>query len=534
MAEYNNLEGMELENLEALAGEFSLEDLAEFDTELQFDPADFKPAKPVYTKKQKAKMLLMNNTATAIIKWAFAFLGIVAAVLYILALVSPDISEIFSTTITPVVREGLTAISNLLPYSLMEIMALVVAGGLVLYIGFLIWRTCVAKNGFKAFGYWFQFLYTLLAVAGVSFLLFTLCYGVTENRPALYKSAFKAYQPNLFLEQNLDNSLIYYIDNVNNVACEAVEQESIYYTPTGHARYDSTGRSTAKIGSAVNACFKLAAKDYPMLKGPEVEVKEMMASPLYTAMGVGSMYSPFTGEVLINTDFPELAVPMQIAQAIAKHRGFTDPAEARFIAYLVCTKYADQLDQAGSKYNMDFIKYSAYMDAYMEVGNVAYPISANIHLYCSAALKESAKKDMIAYTAQLDKLYGNISKLEFVSAANKTPTADYKDLAKLLYVDFNTRVNDGYYILSNNTPEKPVKATSEKYMYCRYLVAYFLSVEPEFTAQAMDVYSSYNPEPQPNDGTVGDPYVPDIDSILNGGNATEGGSDTADGGEAAA
>ena len=71
-------------------------------------------------------------------------------------------------------------------------------------------------------------------------------------------------------------------------------------------------------------------------------------------------------------------------------------------------------------------------------------------------------------------------------------------------------------------------------MYSRYLVAYFLSVEPEYTAEAMAVYENYNPEALPNDGSVGDEYVPDIDAILSGGEAADGTQEATDGGEAAA
>lgn len=524
MAEYENNQGIQMDSLDDLVSEFSLEDLAEFDAEFQFDPKDVKPAKPEYTKKQKRKMLWMNNTATAIIKWCFAFLGIVGAVLFILAMAVPGMSDTLSTMVTPVVRNVLTTVTNMIPFSVLEILAVVVAGGLVLYIGFLVWRTIVAKNGHKAFGYWIQFLYTLLAIGGVGFLLFTLCYGVTLNRTPLYKNAFADYQPNLYLEQNLDNSLIYFVDRVNNTAADGIENESIFYTATGHSRYDAKGRSTKEIAKLINQCYVLAAQDYPALKGDYVEVKETMASPLYTSMGIGSMYSPITGEVLINPDYPEVAAPMQIAQAIAKQRGYADDGESRFIAFLVCTKYADMLAQQDMSINVDFIKYSAYMDAYMDVGSVAYSVGYNVHLYCTAGLKESAKKDMIAYVEQLDMLYGNLNALEFIPAGNKTSTADYRDIAKLVYVDFNTRVNNGSLGLTFTTPEKPVNVRADKYMYSRYLVAYFLTVQDEFTQESMDLYASYNPEALPNDGTGG------MGGGVTDGGATEGGA--TDGGAA--
>ncbi len=86
MAENEMLESVELEtleqDLEALADEFTLADLAEFDEEFEFDEADLEAySKTEYTLKEKLKMILMNNTACSIIKWSFAGLGLVGLVL---------------------------------------------------------------------------------------------------------------------------------------------------------------------------------------------------------------------------------------------------------------------------------------------------------------------------------------------------------------------------------------------------------------------------------------------------------------------
>ena len=66
MSEFEKIEGLqeaiELDELEALVGEFTLSDLAEFDEELEFQAADLDLIKPSYTTKEKMKLLLMNNT----------------------------------------------------------------------------------------------------------------------------------------------------------------------------------------------------------------------------------------------------------------------------------------------------------------------------------------------------------------------------------------------------------------------------------------------------------------------------------------
>ena len=73
MSENEKQEGLQMEELEALAGEFTLDDLAEFDNELEFDVSDLESIKPVYTTKEKLKLILMNNTVFSIIKWCINF-----------------------------------------------------------------------------------------------------------------------------------------------------------------------------------------------------------------------------------------------------------------------------------------------------------------------------------------------------------------------------------------------------------------------------------------------------------------------------
>ncbi len=495
--------GLPMEELEALAGEFTLDDLAEFDEEFEFDVSDLEAIKPVYTLKEKLKLIFMSNTAFSIVKWCFAGLGLVGLVLYILAMVDPGISESLTVGLSAGVTGVLTAISNLLPFSLVEVLAILVVVGILAYAGFLIYKTIKTakanKDGFKIAGIWVQFGYVLVAVFGTAFLFYSMCYGVTTNRMPFHgqsKEVYSNFKPDYYTQPTLDGAMIYTIDQLNEVAVNGMS--NIYFTQTGSARYASRGDSLNEIGEAVNACFRAASEDYPFLKGSNVKVKKLLFSPLYSAMGIGSVYSPFTGEVLVNADYPQVVVPMQVARAIAKHRGFTSQGQSSIIAYVVLSDYAEQID---GDYNADFIKYAAEFDAYLEVGSVAYQLSKEVHLYCASALKESAKKNVISYVKELDTLYDNISKLEFTAASEKTPTDDYKILAKLLYVDFMKKVPD----LDNmkfKDAKNPVQAVGEKYLYSRYLVANFANVElADWEEEVKEVWEEYNPEPQANDGS---------------------------------
>lgn len=504
MAENEKLEGLQMEDLEALANEFTLDDLAEFDDELEFDIADLESIKPVYTTKEKLRLILMNNKVFSIIKWCFAGLGLIGLILYILAMISPDISEALSTTVSAGVRLAITTITNILPFSLMEVLAIVVVAGLLGYAGFLVYKTIKEKEGIKIAGIWVQFGYVLLAVFGFGFLLYSMCYGVTTNRYLLYNSGLKGqYAPLHTYEEAVDSSMIYYVDQLNNIAVDGINNNSIFYTADGNSRYASTGSSVKEIAEAVNACFDAAAQDYPFLSGSKVTAKKLMFPGLYTAMGVGSIYSPITSEVLINTDYPEVIAPMQVARAIAKQRGITNDADASFVAFLVCARYSDIIANNGASYNTDYIKYAAYFDAYLEVGDVVYLLGADMHLYCASALKESVKKDVVAYVTDLDALYGNISNISFQPAGDKTSTNNYRILAKLLYMDYHNKLANGNLILTYNDENTGTVPLNNNFLYARYLINYYnMNYQYSWLGDVQSVYAQYNPEPPVNNVPV--------------------------------
>ena len=506
MAENEKLEGVQMEDLEALANEFTLDDLAEFDNELEFDVTDLESIKPVYTTKEKLKLILMNNKVFSIIKWCFAGLGLIGLILYILALISPNISEALSSTVSAGVRAAITTVTNILPFSFMEILAVIVLAGILGYAGFLVYKTIKEKEGIKIAGIWVQFGYVLLAVFGFGFLLYSLCFGVTTNRPMLYSTGLRdQYAPLHTYEETVDSAMIYFVDRVNNVAVDGIDpsdpSQTLYYTADGNSRYTDAGSSVKAISEAVNACFDVAAQDYPFLKGSKVTAKKLLVPSMYTAMGVGSIYSPVTSEVLINTDYPEMIVPMQVAKAIAKQRGITNDADASFAAFLVLTQYADVLsangvtDSQGNPFNANFLKYSAYMDAYMEVGNVVYLLGADMHLYCSSPLKETAKKDMVAYVTDLDALYGNISNLSFQAAGDRTSTDDYRVLAKLLYADYHQKLENGALVLQYVDENTGVVPLNNNFLYARYLVNYYsVSSQNGWLDDVQAAYDERNPE----------------------------------------
>lgn len=417
------------------------------------------------TMGEKLKVLLMKPLWSSIVKWVFVGLGIVGLVLYLVA--SESLAKAFSG-----VSGAIASFFSLFPISMFEILICAAVLGIIAYLVFIIVRTVQVKGAFHKGGLWVQFGYSLLAVAGAFAILMSMCYGVFTYREPLSKST--DYTNAKVTNLNFSKTMLYLIDGINNSLYEGMD--NIYFNKAGSSKYASSGRSTEAISKKISEAFDNAAQDIPTLKGKALNAKELIFSDVYSKFRISSIYSPFTGELCINTDYPEVVIPMQIAKTMAVQRGYTDDGDASFIAFLVCTKYSDDY----------YIRYSGYFNAYVEFSSVFYNENGkNLHLYMANALKESAKREYVQLVKKLDTLYGLSSDLEYVAASEKLQASDYCNVAKLMLVNFEDNVDAGSIAIDESEPKSYGR-------FCNYLVNYYL-LDDDFRSSVEDVYAEYHP-----------------------------------------
>ena len=411
------------------------------------------------TKKEKAKFLFLSPLVNSIIKFSLIGLGLIAAVLWLIAAVAPGFSDAmvgfyngYATVIS--------AINNIIPISVFEILVVVTALGWLGYLIFILIRSIQKRKTSKLLAgrLWIQFGYATLAVVMVCTMLFSFGYGIMNNRTAFHKATANdgvmLYDSSIIPNENdISETMFYLVDKLNTTVIETNHGETQHFafnSTSGASKVNLNGNTAsrkAQLAAYVSDAFQKAAEDIPELKGPKLTAKPMLAGPLYNSMRLGSMYSPLTGEVLYNPYYPEVAIPMLVARAIAMERGFQNEAQANMIAYYVLTHYSD----------VPYVQYSAYLDAYVSTGN--YMARCNIHTYATvaSALKVEIKKEVIYYTQQLDKIFGNTSALQFADDGSiKTADADYLVFPELLtdyyranvkpIVDANLNRNCGYYV----------------------------------------------------------------------------------------
>lgn len=402
------------------------------------------------TKGEKVKTLLMKPLWSAIVKWVCTFLGIIGLVLYLIANSSRSTGEAFAKALSGL-SGAIASFFSLFPIPMFEILICATVLGIVAYLVFIIVRTIQVKGKFHKGGLWVQFGYTLLAVAGIFALLTSMCYGIFTYREKVSTLTDNKYTSGNVTNENFSKTMLYLIDKINNTLYEG--RESIFYTSRGLTKYATSGRSTDEITKKVYEAFEAASQDFPELAGNKLNAKELLFTPLYSQFRIASIYSPFTGELCVNTDYPEVIVPMQVAKTMAMQRGFTDDADASFIAYLVCTEYSDDY----------YINYSGYFNAYLEFSSTFYEANGkNLHLYMANALRDNAKREFVQVVKVLDELYGLSSDLEYVQSKDELSGKEYCDVAKLLYVNFEEAMENGTIVIDDVEPKNYGK-------FCNYL-----------------------------------------------------------------
>lgn len=422
------------------------------------------------TTGQKIKVLLMKPLWSSITKWVFIFLGIVGAVLYFIAGSSRETGEAFAKAFGGIAG-GISSFFSLIPISMFEILICAAAVGILAYLVYIIVRTIQVKGAFHKGGLWVQFGYTLLAVAGVFAILCSTCYGVFTYRERLSKDT--EYSSAKVTNLELSETMLYLIDGLNNAYYEG--KDNIFFTKKNLSKYQQKGDAIDAITEKVCEAFDAAAEDIATLKGPKLKAKQLLFTPLYSGDQIASIYSPFTGEICINSDYPEIFVPMQVAKSIAIQRGYTDDGDADFIAFLVCTQYSDDY----------YINYSGYFNAYMQFSSQCYKSNGkDLHLYMANALHHRVKKEYVAVVKELDELYGVSSDIDFVAALESLSGSDYCDVAKLLLVKFRDQVGD----LNIDDTEEVNYGT-----YCNYLTNFY-KIDSDFQDAVDEVYAEYHPE----------------------------------------
>lgn len=136
--------------------------------------------------------------------------------------------------------------------------------------------------------------------------------------------------------------------------------------------------------------------EYGFIDNYKTKVKPLIISEYMTYTHISGIYTFFTGEANLNTNYPDYVCVFSAAHEMAHQRGISREDEANFIAFLVCKNSDDE-----------YIRYCAYLNMYEYLSSALYSSSPELYAKAYAELSPEVRGDLAAYSAFFDKYREN-------------------------------------------------------------------------------------------------------------------------------
>jgi len=282
----------------------------------------------------------------------------------------PDITEkLFSRLIYPPIGKALSMLSGLLPFSLAELLVIILIALAVFLIIRFIYKLIRSRNKPNTI---FNGLINTLCILSIAYSLFLLLWGFNYYRqPLAYSLGYKIEKSTVADLEELNLDLI---NKTNQLRKNVAEDTAGIMVING-------GFKNAIQRSALG--YQKLSKDYPFLRGSFGIPKGIVLSNQLSYMGISGIYFPYTGEANVNKLVPYSMLPSTIYHEMAHQRGFAREDEANFIAYLTCKAHPD----------VDF-QYSGYLLATIYSMNALYKYNIDSYNELSAYYSEGVKRDL--------------------------------------------------------------------------------------------------------------------------------------------
>ncbi len=281
-------------------------------------------------------------------------LALAAAGVHIGAILSPSFADSFNGTVSQFLRSVTAHLTSPLPFSLAEF--IVMASPVILMV---LIAVCLKKAS-RGTRYLWRCIIGLLSVCAGLYAMFVFTFGVG------YRTTSIDHKLNLERRKVTAEELYETAADVTEKLNELAE-EIILIEGNGSVRPYSHE-------TAVKLCvdsYADLADEYAFLPKLDVPVKQVILSEPWTYTHISGVYTFFTGEANINTNYPDYVNAYTIAHEMAHQRGIARENEANFIAYLVCIQSDDPyLQYAGYLNMLDYLAsplYTADRDGYMDI-----------------------------------------------------------------------------------------------------------------------------------------------------------------------
>lgn len=315
----------------------------------------------------------MKHIIKTIFGYKRLFMVLLAPIAFILILAaknSVEFAEWYTVNIYRYISQFWNFISGLVPFSLAEIIVILLIPIILVYIVVSIVKI-VKKKGNRGKTAYKAFLNVICALSLVFFLFVTnfgLCY---------YRSTFAEINNIEIRESTVDelyNLCINLAENASELREKLSENNNIM-------KLKSLDEANSEAQKAMDSLYE----KYPTIFGGYSGTKSVMLSELMSYTQITGIFFPFTFEANVNIAVPEFSIPSTMCHELAHLRGYAREDEANFIAYLACIN-SDNAE----------LQYSGYMLAFIHSVNALYDSDKEKYYEVFAYLSEKATADLNA------------------------------------------------------------------------------------------------------------------------------------------
>lgn len=268
-----------------------------------------------------------------------------AILLHVLSIMIPTVADFINRVPAQAVRFLLAKSTDFLPFSLAEILFLILIPLAV--CGMVISVRLNRKEDPKPARY---YLSSLLAALLTLYILFVLTLGAAYFTTPIDK------EMDLNKKSITKEELFETAKEVRLLAEKELEQITFQENGSSVMPYDLD-----TLNKKLNQTYEVMATRYDFISSLSSHVKPIFLSRALTHTHMSGLYTYMTGEANINTHFPDSILPFTMAHEMAHQRGIAREDEANFVAFLVTMESDDP-----------YIRYSGYYEIFKYFVNALY------------------------------------------------------------------------------------------------------------------------------------------------------------------
>lgn len=326
------------------------------------------------------------------------------------------IERYYSNTFNKIIREVLSLITGLFPFSIAEILYYSLI--LILIGSFVVLLIRIKKGGF------INQLLNIGAYLSTLYVLFMILWGFNYNRLSFDKIS------GLKIEKSSEGQLLSLceelVDRANSLR-EKVQEDS-----QGVMIIQGGYKSVFRRGAQG---YKEASTEFPELAGAYGIPKPVLLSEKMCYTGITGMYMPYTGEANVNVHITDFMLPCTAMHEMAHQRGFAREDEANFISYVACIRHPDA----------DF-QYSGIMLALVNSVNALYGKDKDAYKILAGKYSKGVRRDLQndaafweKYRGKIEEVSNNVNNTYLKSNGQNDGVESYGRMVDLLLAEFKSR-----------------------------------------------------------------------------------------------